>query len=451
MTRALVVFLAALLPFATLSAAEEDSFGAIYLDSYVRQCPPVDTLKTLRTYPDRYHVSMWAPLSFFNTDFIGQGKIESVQVLEDRPELSYKTWFQEHPAPVAFLIPGFGSHYSSLSQAAIGEELFDKGFSVVSLTNPFHPDFMDAAGSVATPGYLPRDAVDLRVAIGKILEKIAADKSRVVTGKVLAGYSLGGAYTLFIAEAEGKKNKLGVDRYVAINPPVDLLYALRQLDAFYDTWRKSPRTQVNPRFLKSALTLLGLMNGKIPVNAPLPMTADEAKIIIGYAFRMQLRETIFCAHKRHNLKSLNAPYSWFCREYIYKEIDELGFERYVNTLVTACYAEKLNKPVSLKKMNDTSSLRSLEATLKKRQDVKIVHSVDDFLITTDDVRWLRATLGDRLILFKGGSHLGDLYLEQVQAAIVDALALPPDKMGSPVTPPAAAVSDSDKVDTAKAP
>lgn len=44
----------------------------------------------------------------------------------------------------------------------------------------------------------------------------------------LMGYSFGAMHTLKVAELEQQSNRLCIDRYVAINPPVDLRYAMKQ-------------------------------------------------------------------------------------------------------------------------------------------------------------------------------------------------------------------------------
>lgn len=49
---------------------------------------------------------------------------------------------------------------------------------------------------------------------------------------MLVGLSLGALDTLFVADLERRKPTLGITRYLAINPPVNLLHGMEKLDEF---------------------------------------------------------------------------------------------------------------------------------------------------------------------------------------------------------------------------
>ena len=46
--------------------------------------------------------------------------------------------------------------------------------------------------------------------------------------------------TLFVADKESKENTLGIDSFISINPPVELMFALKELDKNNDDWNKNP-------------------------------------------------------------------------------------------------------------------------------------------------------------------------------------------------------------------
>jgi hypothetical protein len=53
--------------------------------------------------------------------------------------------------------------------------------------------------------------------------------------------------------------------------------------------------------------------------------------------------------------------------------------------------------------------------------VRVITNADDFILGEEGLAWLRATLGDRLVVFPHGGHLGNLYVEQVQESVFAAL------------------------------
>ena len=51
----------------------------------------------------------------------------------------------------------------------------------------------------------------------------------------------------------------------------------------------------------------------------------------------------------------------------------------------------------------------------------VVTNADDFILGDENLDWLRGVVGERLTVFPDGGHLGNLHLEPMRQAIVDAL------------------------------
>jgi hypothetical protein len=74
-------------------------------------------------------------------------------------------------------------------------------------------------------------------------------------------------------------------------------------------------------------------------------------------------------------------------------------------------------------------LRSYDAGLRANGDIRVIVNENDFLLTDEDLAWLRATFGeDQLTVFNRGGHLGNLFNPAVQKSILAAL--------TPMRPPA---------------
>ena len=68
-------------------------------------------------------------------------------------------------------------------------------------------------------------------------------------------------------------------------------------------------------------------------------------------------------------------------------------------------------------------LRTYEEGLRANPAVRIIANENDFLLTAEDLAWLRATFpAERLKLFPQGGHLGNLSNPTVQQAVLGALA-----------------------------
>ena len=53
--------------------------------------------------------------------------------------------------------------------------------------------------------------------------------------------------------------------------------------------------------------------------------------------------------------------------------------------------------------------------------IYILHSINDFLLSEDDKKFLDSTLEKRMIWTSRGGHLGQLYYKSVQQKIIDIL------------------------------
>lgn len=89
------------------------------------------------------------------------------------------------------------------------------------------------------------------------------------------------------------------------------------------------------------------------------------------------------------------------------------------------YSKEFGRKVSIQELNKKASLPAVTDTLETNKKIRVLHNIDDFLITKADREWLEKTLGDRILLFDKGGHLGNLHRKDVLKWIVDGVAPPP--------------------------
>ena len=427
------------LVFLLLSVISVSAFAELkVLVGYNTQDPLIDTLKThLLYYGDK--TSFLERQFFMNSSFYNQGLVYSIPILKDHPELSYKLWIQPKPATLVAILPGLGSFYSSSMSTALAQAVYNAGYSVFVISNAMNWEFMQSAATTLTPGYTPRDAEDVYYALYKITSHIQNKHKKRVTENALIGYSLGALHTLFIAKLDSKYNLVNFNRFLAINPPVNLMYGLRKLDDFFsvsESWSKEKRKQ---KRIKAGTMYKQIVRKKVSLNSKLPFNTTEAKFLIGFVFHSSLVETIFSIHQREDLGVLKTSYNWFCRSRLYKEIDTFTYYMYIKQFVLPYYSKEFGRKVSIRELNEKASLTAITDTLKTNKKIRVVHNMDDFLITKADREWLERTLGDRILLFDKGGHLGNLHREDVLNWIVDGVAPPP--LPVKPTPPNKALKD----------
>jgi phospholipid-binding lipoprotein MlaA len=432
-----------------------EEFGEfVEMERYKDQGEAINTLRVGTFDIQRDNVSLWPYLSFFNDDFINQSYVREVKVIKNKPEMGYRYWkYKDNPeAPLAVVLPGLGSHFSNSTLTALAELLNNNGYSVAALSNALNWDFMETASSVLTPGFTPIDAADSRKAICKVVDDLEKNVGLRPARIVLVGYSLGGLHTLFISQMEEHDSRIGIDRYLAINPPVDLYYGIKQLDKFFNVWKKWPRDEVVNRAVTAAGKYMLVMKNQYPWRDnfkelykkgqaevkqnpdgtfycgisvddryKLNFTDEEAQLLIGYAFKRTAEEIVVSIHKRQKLDAIKTPYSWGGRAEVYKELAPFTFKQYLDKVLVKEYSKKYKREVKIEELNSKSGMLALEEHLAENPEVRVIHTLDDFLESDEHRRWMKKVLGGRIVFFEYGGHLGNLYIDKIQDTIIDML------------------------------
>jgi pimeloyl-ACP methyl ester carboxylesterase len=236
---------------------------------------------------------------------------------------------------------------------------------------------------------------------------------------------MGAFDTLYVGATERSNSSplVKFDRYVAINTPIRLVHGISKLDAYYRApldWPTAERTSdIENTFLKVA----ALSKKTVTPRTSLPFSAIESKFLIGVAFRFILRDIIYTSQRRANLGILRHTIRNWRREPLYQEILQYSYRDYFEKFAVPYYkARGLAAPVG-ETIQKAGNLRTYEAGLRANPNVRVIVNQNDFLLTDEDLAWLRATFGRaQLTVFPEGGHLGNLYNPDVQKKILGALA-----------------------------
>ncbi|MBU6170740.1 MAG: alpha/beta fold hydrolase [Verrucomicrobia bacterium] len=357
-----------------------------------------------------------------SSSFPFEGRTMSVRIDPTGKSLKYNCWLQRDAAPLVFVMPGLGSHRLSLTALAVAEHLYANGFSVVTISSVFHPEFMSNASTAALPAYAPVDSNDLLIALSAINNDLEKRHPGRFGKRAIIGLSMGGFQTLQIAAREKSQSRdlLVADRYVAINSPVNLRTGAGFLDAFYKAPLQWPQEERDDRINQTATkALMMLAPGQRAKTPPVTFGGNESKYLIGLNFRFILRDAIFNSQSRHNLGKIQAPLSSWSRNSAYDEISRWSYSDYFHKLVVPYYA---TRGITASQIIYEADLRNKSSQLRSNSKIRVVSNHNDFLLGPSDAAWLKSTFpGKKLTMFPNGGHLGNLSSPPMRAAILEAL------------------------------
>ncbi|MBK1880801.1 VacJ family lipoprotein [Luteolibacter pohnpeiensis] len=401
---------------------ESDSYsGTKYLWTYgAKESQPDWSASPERDLPTLQTLNA-ATIRPKDPDFLEHGRQMSVRLTSTGKNFKFNCWLQPTNAPLVYVSPGLGSHRISNMTLALAECIYQQGYSVVTLTGVYHPEFMEQASTVAMPAYPPIDEHDLMVAITDIDQKLTRKYPDRFGKRVLVGFSMGAFQALHIAARESSEEPrlLRFDRYVALNPPVNLQHGAAVIASYQEApleWPAAERQERINNAAHKAVKVIGLPPEKL---ANPPFDATESKFLIGMSFSLTLRDTIYTSQMRHNMHVLQSPLSRWRRDAVYSEILNYSFHDYYERFVIPYYQEL---GIGRKDFDREVDLRTYESRLHRLKNVRVITNRNDFLLNADDISWLRSTFDpSRLTLFANGGHLGSLGTPEVQNELIKAL------------------------------
>lgn len=377
----------------------------VILKDYNSQGPEVDAIRTMLFDSQNFNDSIWSELSVWNKDFNKRIKTTSVNITPAHPNYNYRYILQkDKTAPLAILYPSIGEGVTSNQSKVFAKMLYDEGYSVVIIGSPFQWEFVKSMPDNYRPGLPNQDAKYLIITTSKILNDIQNKKSFKPNKKILVGTSFGGLTTLFVAAQDENDNQLGISNYISINTPIEIFYALKQIDKYCNNWQKN----ITDLKLSTAITAKKVIEvaqtkyDKDSTTKPvsLPFTEDEAQLAISFAMKLKLYDLVYTIenNSRKNVSSKNND--------LYKTINNMSFYDYAQKYLIS------EQDQSVEKLSYDSSLYSLANFLRENKKYKIYETLDDCFVNKDQLTWLKKQTGNKAIYFSNGSHLGSLYRKE---------------------------------------
>ena len=374
----------------------------IILENYNPQTPVIDSMRTALFDDNSVNKSMWNELSIWNRSFAKRIKTASISVDDTREPYKYRYILQkDKTAPLVILYPSIGEGSNAHHSIIFAKMFYDLGYSVVIQGSHFHWEFVKSMPQGFCPGIPSQDADYIKLVTSKILASLCAKHACKFSEKIVVGTSFGAMATLFLADKESKNNTLHIDKFIAVSPPVELVYALEQLDKNGEDFDKNS-PEVKHKTAITAAKILQLTqlkeNSDFKIDT-LPFTDEEGKLITTFVLRQKLSDLIFAI------------------ENVAKD-EKTDFYEKMNNMSYHDYAEKyLVKNGSLDDLRYSTTLYSLADYLAKNDNYKIYHSMDDYFTNKNQISKLKLFAGKHLVCLSNGAHLGFLYRQE----FIDAL------------------------------
>lgn len=371
----------------------------IVLEDYKAQSPVVDSMRTSLFEVPNIHKSIWNELSIWNRSFANRIKTDSVNIYPERDDYKFRYILQKSKtAPLAILYPSIGEGINSHHSVVFAKLFYDAGYSVLIQGSHFQWEFAKSMPEGYCPGLPSIDADNLKLLTRKIIEKLEKENDCYFSDKVLVGTSFGAMATLFIGDKEFKNNTLGISKYIAISPPIELVYSIKQVDKNSEDLENIDDNSKHKTAITAAKILQIMEQKKSPdFNfSEMPFSEEEGKLITSFLMRQKLSDLIFTIE--------NACKSGVCE--VYGKINNLSYQDYAEQYLLRDSGGTLDDLVY-----DTS-LFSIANFLKESPDYKIYHSMDDFLINKKQLEQLKLYSPSQVVCLNNGAHLGFLYRKE---------------------------------------
>lgn len=326
--------------------------------------------------------------------------------------------YQKQAAPLIFLIAGTGAGDRSAKNMTMMKAFHQAGFHVISLPSPSNANFIISASQSSVPGDLTEDSADLYRVMEIAWKRVAGDIE--VSSFHLCGYSLGATQAAFVAKLDEERRLFNFRRVLMINPSVSLYSSATRIEELMLQISGGARKQgifFNKMFSK--FSQFYRYGNYVAINDDFLyamytdrlFSRNETAGLIGLTYRINLAGMIFASDVMTNsgyVVAKNRVLNYTDPLFDYFLVScHLSFFDYFNEYLYP-YFRKQQPELTRQAFIDSLSLRSIEKYLKSSTKFGVMTNENDFIVTRDELDYLRELFGDRARIYPRGGHLGNL-------------------------------------------
>ena len=326
--------------------------------------------------------------------------------------------YQKQKAPLVFLIGGAGANDRTPNLLTMMKAFYKAGFHVITLPSPSISNFIVTASQSGVPGDLTEDAADLYRAMEAAWKQVEGDIE--VSSFNLAGYSLGATQAAFVARLDEERRVFNFRKVLMINPSVSLYNSVTRIENVLKQIPGGPKKQ--GIFFNRMLTKFSQFyrygyfvaineNFIYSIYSEKLFSHEETAGLIGLSYRIGLAGMVFSSDvmtnsgyvvpKNRVLSPNDSIFDYFLVS------SHLSFFDYLNEYLYP-YFQKQRPGLTKQEYIASLSLRSIEGYLKSSAKFGVMTNENDFILTKEELDYLRQLFGDRTKVYPRGGHLGNL-------------------------------------------
>ncbi len=338
-------------------------------------------------------------------DFNRRSRTDACHPADFVKPLPFTFWPQPKRAPIAYVMPGLGTHRIGGRCFAMAEIAHRAGYHVALFSNNFNWEFIQCAPEGYLPGYIDDD-LKLIQRVQQVIATVLRHElgeGQVTGPPAQIGMSMGAWYALNLAAISPPDTYC---RVLAVNPPLLLEHGLLALDRLY----RAPLGGADLEAIQQSalLKLLALQQASLEAAQEMPFSDIEAAYMVGLNYRTSLGQTILSVHG-HTRPSVEA----------YARANSYSHDDYYRMILSPRMAKRGISPETLAKAGDLR--HRTEGLQRAADDIRVFLTTNDFLLKTAHVQWFKQTLGDRVRVHKTGGHMGQMWRPDVREALLEAL------------------------------
>lgn len=383
----------------------------VVLEDYNPQTPVIDAMRTALFNLPGINDSIWTELSIWNRSFAHRIKTSSVNLDPERDDYKFRYLMQKKKeSPVAIIFPSIGEGYKSYHSVVFAKMFYDLGYSIIIQGSSFQWEFVKSMPKGYIPGKPAEDAMQIAKITEKIFQQLQDKYKCQFQEKVAIGTSFGALTTLFLGSNEYKNNNpLGITKFISINPPIELMYAMKAVDKNNEEWMQNPNN-LKERVALTAAKVLNLYQKKDEPDFKLdtlPFSDYEAKLITGFIMHQKLSDLIMAIEEIPTNKKTD----------FYEKIHNVNYQDYMKKYILK------DEVLGYDNLNYDTSLYAISDYFENNDNYKIYHTLDDYLVNSQQLNILKKHTGNKSVFLNNGSHLGFMYRPEFIESLQKEIAL----------------------------
>lgn len=353
---------------------------------------------------------------------------EKTFLFEKRSELKFGFYAQKQAAPLVFLIADIANTHVTGYMLYMADLLQEQGYNVVTLSSQLSWNFVISSSQTGIPGVTSEDATDMYKALQIVLNKVKKNHSKPITKTAVIGFGFGGLLAAHISSLDEQQKALNIDRYVLVNPVVNVVHAITQIETrasiaheLGDKRVQKLKSQAFNFVYNNLSSTVSAMDSQYFLNleTKFPLPEKEYEFLTGALLRLNVGDTIFATQLVNDIGVLKSKLTRYNQTDRHNEVNEFGLSGYLKQFILPYFSTKYSKVLDILKQ---SNLHLVRKTLVENKNIYLMHNADDMLIDADQLTYLQNIFeNDRRKIYPLGGHLGNLWYETNQKDLLQML------------------------------